>query len=159
MLSPAAIRNNFVRPLSARSRDGIAGETRRAGASAASASANSEAPGPTGGHVITREELREQVWATDTFVDFEHGLNAAINKLRQTLGDSAEKPRFIETLPGRGYRFVAAVRVSRRRRPPGVRRFPSRFLRRRRSRFPGRLRGSTLPAHPAGLRWLGDRRC
>jgi DNA-binding winged helix-turn-helix (wHTH) protein len=63
------------------------------------------------GTVITREELREQVWASDTFVDFEHGLNAAINKLRQALGDSAEKPRFIETLPGHGYRFVAVVRI------------------------------------------------
>src|SRR5215813_15248233 len=63
------------------------------------------------GDVITREELREQVWGSDTFVDFEHGLNAAINKLRQVLGDSAEKPRFIETLPGRGYRFVAAVQL------------------------------------------------
>ena len=61
--------------------------------------------------MVTREELREQVWASDTFVDFEHGLNAAINKLRQALGDSAEKPRFIETLPGQGYRFVAAVRI------------------------------------------------
>jgi len=63
------------------------------------------------GDVITREELREQVWGSDTFVDFEHGLNAAINKLRQVLSDSAEKPRFIETLPGRGYRFVAAVQL------------------------------------------------
>ncbi|MBZ5622323.1 MAG: winged helix-turn-helix domain-containing protein [Acidobacteriia bacterium] len=63
------------------------------------------------GTVITREELRELVWASDTFVDFEHGLNAAINKLRQALGDSADKPRFIETLPGQGYRFVAAVRI------------------------------------------------
>jgi eukaryotic-like serine/threonine-protein kinase len=68
------------------------------------------------GTLITREELREQVWSSDTFVDFEHGLNAAINKLRQALGDSAEKPRFIETLPGRGYRFVAAVRIE----PPKV---------------------------------------
>ena len=63
------------------------------------------------GSVLTREELRDQLWSSDTFVDFEHGLNAAINKLRQALGDSAEKPRFIETLPGRGYRFVAAVRM------------------------------------------------
>jgi Tol biopolymer transport system component/DNA-binding winged helix-turn-helix (wHTH) protein len=61
--------------------------------------------------VITREELRQTLWAGDTFVDFEHGLNAAINKLRQALGDSAERPRYIETLPGRGYRFVAAVRI------------------------------------------------
>ena len=63
------------------------------------------------GEVVTREELRDELWGSDTFVDFEHGLNAAINKLRQVLGDSAEKPRFIETLPGQGYRFVAAVRV------------------------------------------------
>jgi DNA-binding winged helix-turn-helix (wHTH) protein/Tol biopolymer transport system component len=63
------------------------------------------------GEVVTREELREELWGSDTFVDFEHGLNAAINKLRQTLGDSTEKPRFIETLPGQGYRFVAAVRI------------------------------------------------
>jgi eukaryotic-like serine/threonine-protein kinase len=63
------------------------------------------------GEVVSREQLRDEVWGADTFVDFEHGLNAAINKLRQSLGDSAEKPRFIETLPGRGYRFVAAVRV------------------------------------------------
>src|SRR3982751_3076155 len=63
------------------------------------------------GEIVTREQLRDEVWGTETFVDFEHGLNAAINKLRQTLGDSAEKPRFVETLPGRGYRFVAAVRL------------------------------------------------
>ncbi|MBV9744024.1 MAG: PD40 domain-containing protein [Acidobacteriia bacterium] len=63
------------------------------------------------GEVVTRDELRDKLWGNDTFVDFEHGLNAAMNKLRQTLGDSAEKPRFIETLPGQGYRFVAAVRV------------------------------------------------
>jgi len=62
------------------------------------------------GEVVTREELREELWGSDTFVDFEHGLNAAINKLRQVLGDSPEKPRFIETLPGQGYRFVAAVK-------------------------------------------------
>ena len=63
------------------------------------------------GEVVTREELRDELWGSDTFVDFEHGLNAAINKLRQVLDDSAEKPRFIETLPGQGYRFVAAVRI------------------------------------------------
>lgn len=61
------------------------------------------------GDVIRADELRRQVWDDGTFVDFEHGLHAAINKLRQILGDSANKPRFIETLPGRGYRFIAAV--------------------------------------------------
>ncbi len=65
------------------------------------------------GEVVSREELRDQVWGANTFVDFEHGLNATINKLRQTLGDSVEKPRFIETVPGRGYRFVAATRTEK----------------------------------------------
>ena len=58
------------------------------------------------GEVVTREQLREQVWGETTFVDFDHGLNAAMNKLRRALGDSAEKPRYIETVPGRGYRFI-----------------------------------------------------
>jgi DNA-binding winged helix-turn-helix (wHTH) protein/TolB-like protein len=61
------------------------------------------------GEVVTREELRERLWKTDTFVDFEHGLNTAIKKVRQALGDSAETPRFVETLARRGYRFVAPV--------------------------------------------------
>src|SRR5689334_3199434 len=81
------------------------------------------------GEVVTREELRAELWGSGTFVDFEHGLNAAINKLRQVLDDSAEKPRFIETLPGQGYRFVAAVRVeatgpSRDLTPPAVQATP-----------------------------------
>src|SRR5713226_6527334 len=57
------------------------------------------------GQVVTREELRNKLWPADTFVDFDHGLNKAINKLREALGDSAENPRFVETLPRRGYRF------------------------------------------------------
>src|SRR4030095_10700629 len=61
------------------------------------------------GEVVTREQIREQIWSADTFVDFEHGLSAAINKLRQALGGSADKPRFIETLSGRGYRFLLPV--------------------------------------------------
>lgn len=69
------------------------------------------------GEICTREELRERLWKTDTFVDFEHGLNTAIKKVRQALGDSAETPRFIETLARRGYRFVAPVVA----RPPGAR--------------------------------------
>jgi DNA-binding winged helix-turn-helix (wHTH) protein/tetratricopeptide (TPR) repeat protein len=59
--------------------------------------------------IVTREELRKKLWPVDTFVDFEHGLNAAINKLRETLADSAENPRFVETLHRRGYRFIAPV--------------------------------------------------
>lgn len=61
------------------------------------------------GEVITREELRQHLWGSDTFVDFEHGLNAAMNRLRTSLGDTAENPRFIQTLPRRGYRFIAPV--------------------------------------------------
>src|SRR6201993_2362701 len=61
------------------------------------------------GEVVTREELRNQNWPPDTFVDFDNSLNTAINKLRDALGDSADRPRFIETLPRRGYRFIASV--------------------------------------------------
>jgi TolB-like protein/DNA-binding winged helix-turn-helix (wHTH) protein/Flp pilus assembly protein TadD len=61
------------------------------------------------GELVTREELRAKLWPADTFVDFEHGLNKAINKLREALGDDREKPRYIETLPRRGYRFIAPV--------------------------------------------------
>jgi DNA-binding winged helix-turn-helix (wHTH) protein len=59
--------------------------------------------------IISREELRQKLWPSDTFVDFDHSLNTAINKLRETLGDTAANPRFVETLPRRGYRFVAPV--------------------------------------------------
>jgi eukaryotic-like serine/threonine-protein kinase len=61
------------------------------------------------GEVVTREDLRASIWPADTFVDFDNSLNTSINKLREALGDSAESPRFIETLPRRGYRFVAPV--------------------------------------------------
>lgn len=62
------------------------------------------------GNVVTREELRSRLWAADTFVDFDHSLNTAVNKLREVLGDSATSPRFVETLARRGYRFLAEVR-------------------------------------------------
>jgi DNA-binding winged helix-turn-helix (wHTH) protein len=62
-----------------------------------------------GSEIVTREQLRQAVWAGDTFVDFEHGLNTAINRLRRVLSDSAQTPRYIETIPGRGYRFIAEV--------------------------------------------------
>ena len=63
------------------------------------------------GELVTRDELRGGLWNVDTFVDFEHGLNKAINKIREALGDSAESPRFVETVPRRGYRFIADVAV------------------------------------------------
>lgn len=61
--------------------------------------------------VVTREELRQRLWPSDTFVDFDHSLNTAINKVRDVLGDTASNPRFLETLPKRGYRFIAPVQV------------------------------------------------
>src|SRR5437588_3175821 len=61
------------------------------------------------GNVVTRDELRQKLWPRDTFVDFDHGLNNAINRLRDALNDSADTPRFIQTLPKRGYRFISQV--------------------------------------------------
>src|ERR1700694_5427551 len=61
------------------------------------------------GDVVTREELRQRLWPADTFVDYDHSLNTAVNKLREALNDSADNPRFIQTIPRRGYRFVAPV--------------------------------------------------
>jgi DNA-binding winged helix-turn-helix (wHTH) protein len=71
------------------------------------------------GEVLSREELRQKVWPTDTAGDFDHGLNRAVNKVREALGDAAETPRFIETLPRRGYRLLHR---SRRSRPECLRR-------------------------------------
>jgi len=61
------------------------------------------------GQVVTRDHLREKIWPADTFVDFDHSLNTAVNKIRESLGDSASSPRFVETLARRGYRFIASV--------------------------------------------------
>jgi cholera toxin transcriptional activator len=61
------------------------------------------------GKVFTREELRQKLWPADTFVDFDHSLNTAVNKIREALGDSASSPRYVETLARRGYRFIAPV--------------------------------------------------
>ena len=63
------------------------------------------------GEVVTREELQQKLWPSDTFVDFDHSLNTAINKVREALGDSASSPRFVETLARRGYRFIAPVQT------------------------------------------------
>src|SRR5688572_23544381 len=58
------------------------------------------------GDVVTRDELQQRLWPDGTFVDFEHSLNAAVKRLRSALGDAADNPRFVETLPRRGYRFI-----------------------------------------------------
>ena len=65
----------------------------------------------TPGGLVTRDELREKLWAVNTFVDFDHSLNTAIRKLRRALNDRADKPRFIETLPRRGYRFLGVAKI------------------------------------------------
>ena len=64
--------------------------------------------------VVGRDELRERLWPADTFVDFDHGLNTAINQVRSALGDSAANPKFIQTLPRRGYRFIGPVQIVER---------------------------------------------
>ena len=84
------------------------------------------------GELVSREQLHKALWPSDTFVDFEHGVNAAVNRLREALGDSADCPSIIETLPRRGYRFTGTINA-----PPTVpeivRRFPA----------------SLCPAHPS----------
>ncbi len=69
------------------------------------------------GEVVTREELRQNLWPADTFVDFDHSLNTAVNKLREALGDSASSPRYVETLARRGYRFLAPVQPAEAKSP------------------------------------------
>jgi len=62
--------------------------------------------------LVTREEMRQRLWGGDTFVDFDHGLNSAVNKLREALGDSASQPRHIETIAGKGYRYIGSVELA-----------------------------------------------
>src|SRR5947207_2185744 len=73
------------------------------------------------GDIVTRDELRQRLWPAGTFVDFEHSLNAAVKRLRAALGDTADNPRFVETLHKRGYRFIAPIASSEN----GARRAPS----------------------------------
>src|SRR5262244_21069 len=63
------------------------------------------------GEIVTREDLKQALWPADTFVDFDDGLNTAVKKIRDVLGDSVERPRYIETIPRKGYRFLAALEV------------------------------------------------
>jgi DNA-binding winged helix-turn-helix (wHTH) protein/tetratricopeptide (TPR) repeat protein len=84
------------------------------------------------GEIVTRAEIREQVWCGDTFVDFEQGLNFCIRQVREALGDTADAPRFIETLPRRGYRFLAPVKTGEESQPVRLKRLivlPFRMLR------------------------------
>src|SRR5258708_27228772 len=70
------------------------------------------------GEVVTREELQQKLWPADSLVDFDHGLNKTINRIREALSDSALTPRFLETLPRRGYRFIALVEEAGAPDPP-----------------------------------------
>src|ERR1700733_11088558 len=70
------------------------------------------------GELVTREELRQRVWPKDTFVDFDHALNTAIKKIRAALNDDADAPRYIETVPRRGYRFLATIEPESSTPPP-----------------------------------------
>ncbi len=72
------------------------------------------------GEVVTREELQQKLWPSDTFVDFDHSLNTAINKVREALGDSASSPRYVETLARRGYRFIAPVQADAPKQVPST---------------------------------------
>jgi DNA-binding winged helix-turn-helix (wHTH) protein len=76
------------------------------------------------GEVVTREQIRQRLWSNDTTVEFDHSINAAIKRLRDALGDSAERPRFVETLPRRGYRCIAAVESSESSTAPAAPRSP-----------------------------------
>jgi DNA-binding winged helix-turn-helix (wHTH) protein len=77
------------------------------------------------GQLVTREELRKRIWAENTFVDYGHGLNAAVNKLREAICDSADDPKYIETLPRRGYRFIGSVEDLVDPAPPAVTTLPA----------------------------------
>src|ERR1039457_7577996 len=72
------------------------------------------------GEVVTREEIRQTLWPGNTFVEFDNGLNVAVKKLRTALCDDADTPRFVETVPKRGYRFVAPISVTSAPVPPDV---------------------------------------
>jgi TolB-like protein/DNA-binding winged helix-turn-helix (wHTH) protein len=107
------------------------------------------------GEVVTREELRQALWPRDTFVDFDQGLNRAIKKLREALGDSAEHPRYIETLPKRGYRLIAPLEDLSRQTPSRARPGGVRLLSRRRARLSAAAVAGLLAAgfalHLAGI--------
>jgi DNA-binding winged helix-turn-helix (wHTH) protein len=103
----------------------------------------------TPGKLVTREELQKKLWPGDSFGDFEHGLNAAVNKLREKLGDSATTPTYIETLQGRGYRFTAEVQAPNEPEPAEPE--PALAERRRRWRWKPALAVLTIVILGAGL--------
>ena len=103
------------------------------------------------GELVTREELRRRVWPQDTFVDFDHALNTAVKKIRAALNDDADAPRYIETVPRRGYRFLVPVTDEGRQK-----RFP-RLGNRGRSQRAWEHPSSFLPSPPSSLGGRGTR--
>jgi eukaryotic-like serine/threonine-protein kinase len=103
------------------------------------------------GETVSREDLQKRLWSSDTFVDFESGLNTAANRLRLTLGDSAENPHYIETLAGSGYRFIAPIEEVCAASPPGLRGSPDSLPR-------WSLQAAVLALTAAGLALWGIRR-
>jgi eukaryotic-like serine/threonine-protein kinase len=101
------------------------------------------------GELVSREELREKLWAEDTFVDFDHGLNSAVQRLRDCLSDSAERPRWVETVPRRGYRFVGQVEWLGDGLPLGTSRNPSGENRYEHSDLAARASGVQTPESTA----------
>src|SRR5216684_2666800 len=94
----------------------------------------------TPGQIVTREELQKRIWPGDTFVDFDHGLHAAVNRLRQALGDAADSPRFVETVARRGYRFIGQIQIAPTETLSGIRVVPQE---------------GKLPRKRAGKWWAG----
>jgi len=94
----------------------------------------------TPGQIVTREELQKRIWPGDTFVDFDHGLHAGVNRLRQALGDAADSPRFVETVARRGYRFIGQIQIAPTETLSGIRVVPQE---------------GKLPRKRAGKWWAG----
>jgi len=104
------------------------------------------------GEVVTREELQQKLWGSNTFVDFDHGLNKTINKLREALSDNADTPRYIETLPRRGYRFIAPVTL-----PSSAPELVPTTERKSKSHFTGWAAGAVAVLLAFGIYWFGFR--
>jgi len=106
------------------------------------------------GEVVTRDELRTRLWGGETFVDFEHGLNAAVNKLRFALGDSADNPRYVETLTRKGYRFIAPLETRRPSESPPVEPDPTPLPGTPRGFRPGLILAASAPIAAVLAAWM-----
>ncbi|HET9402895.1 MAG TPA: tetratricopeptide repeat protein [Candidatus Acidoferrales bacterium] len=105
------------------------------------------------GEMVTREELREKLWPQNTFVDFDDGLNTAVRKLRQVVGDSSEHPKYIETLPRRGYRFIGSLRDCSSATAPPIPEIVEGMIGERSPASSGRALNGTLLSSAVNTRW------